>query len=86
MSSSLTVVCLSFLIGIFERPYYQFNFPDTPFQQFSDFSSCAWYMVITMTSVGYGDMVAVTPIGRGITICATILGALYLALMVALVT
>lgn len=39
-----------------------------------------------MTSVGYGDLVAVTPIGRGITILATILGALYLALMVALVT
>lgn len=31
ISSILTVVCLSYLISIFERPYYLFNFPDTPF-------------------------------------------------------
>lgn len=43
-------------------------------------------MIITMTSVGYGDLVAVTPIGRSITLCSTFIGALYLSLMVALVT
>ena len=42
--------------------------------------------MITMTSVGYGDIVAVTPAGRIVTLFATILGAMYLALMVALVT
>lgn len=39
-----------------------------------------------MTSVGYGDLVAVTPIGRSITLTSTFIGALYLSLMVALVT
>ena len=43
-------------------------------------------MIITMTSVGYGDIVAVTPVGRVVTLIATILGALYLAMMVALIT
>ena len=53
---------------------------------FADFQSAIWYMIITMTSVGYGDIVAVTPVGRLVTLLATILGAMYLAMMVALVT
>jgi len=39
-----------------------------------------------MTSVGFGDIVAVTPVGRFVTVIAAIMGAAYLSLMVALVT
>ena len=39
-----------------------------------------------MTSVGYGDIYAVTPVGRIVTLIATILGAMYLSMMVALIT
>lgn len=31
ISSTLTIVCFSFLISIFERPYYLSNFPDYTF-------------------------------------------------------
>ena len=39
-----------------------------------------------MTSVGYGNIIATTPVGRFVTILAAIVGAFYLAIMVALVT
>ena len=39
-----------------------------------------------MTSVGYGNIIATTPVGRFVTLIAAIIGAFYLAIMVALVT
>mmetsp|Transcript_46512 Transcript_46512/g.61625 ORF Transcript_46512/g.61625 Transcript_46512/m.61625 type:complete len:136 (+) Transcript_46512:789-1196(+) len=39
-----------------------------------------------MSSVGYGDMYAVTPVGRFLTLIATFLGVIFLSLMVALIT
>jgi hypothetical protein len=39
-----------------------------------------------MSSVGYGDIVATTPIGRVVTLMATLLGVIFLSLMVAIIT
>ena len=44
-----------------------------------------WYLTITMSSVGFGDIVAVTPVGRFVTLWASLVGAFYLAIMVVLV-
>ena len=49
-------------------------------------SSTLWFTIITMTSVGYGGIIASTPIGRSITICSTIVGAFLLSLLVAIIT
>ena len=80
--------CIAFasLIRIFERPYYEFNFPDDEFYYFKSYFSSLWYIMITMTSVGFGNIVAVTPIGRLVTILAGFMGAIFLAMMVTLVT
>ena len=86
VTAGFITTALASLIRVFERPYYEFNFKDTTFYYFSDYQSSIWYMIITMTSVGYGDIVAVTPFGRLVTLIATIVGAFYLALMVAFVT
>ena len=87
VSAGFVTMALASLVRVFERPYYEFNFgPDKTYYYFSDYSTSVWYMIITMTSVGYGDMVAVTPLGRFVTLIATIVGAFYLALMVAFVT
>ena len=85
VSAAFTVIALSFLIRIFERPYYAQNFAIDKFLYFDSLGSSVWYIIITMTSVGYGDVVAVTPVGRWITIFAALFGAFYLSLMVALV-
>ena len=39
-----------------------------------------------MSSVGYGDMYAVTPWGRALTLVAVFIGVIFLSLMVALIT
>ena len=80
------IMAFASLIRIFERPFYEFAFPDISFYYFGDFQSAIWFVMITMTSVGYGDIVAVTPVGRIVTLLSTVLGAMYLAMMVALVT
>jgi hypothetical protein len=37
---------------------------------------------VTLTSVGYGDIVAITKSARGLSIIEAIMGQLYLAIMV----
>ena len=44
-----------------------------------------WFTIITMASVGYGDMVATTPLGRLTTIFIVITGAILLSLLVAII-
>ena len=48
--------------------------------------STIWYTIITMTSVGYGGIIASTPLGRGVTLLTTIVGAFLLSLLVAIIT
>jgi voltage-gated potassium channel Kch len=43
-----------------------------------------YYSFVTLTTVGYGDIVASTPIGRMLSITEALLGQLYLVIVVAL--
>lgn len=83
------ILSLAYTLRIFERPYYAFNFTEASeihFMNFQYFSSSLWYVIVTMSSVGYGDMIASTPIGRCIAITSIIVGAVLLATMVSLIT
>jgi len=80
------ILALSQLICIFERPYYEFSFPDIPYRQFGSLSASIWYVVITMASVGYGDEIATTPVGRFLALCAILIGVVMLSTMVALIS
>ena len=89
--STILILCLSYLIRIFERPYFAFNFEDQDhnrleFYTFKSLSSTLWFTIITMSSVGYGGIIASTPIGRGVTVISIIVGAFLLSLLVAIIT
>ena len=86
--STILILSLSYLVRIFERPYFSFNFveEDLDFYTFESFSSSLWFMIITMTSVGYGGIIASTPIGRGISVISIVVGAFLLSLLVAIIT
>lgn len=73
---------------IFERPYFTFNFVDegVTFYTFESLSSTIWFVIITMTSVGYGGIIATTPLGRFVTLVITVVGAFLLSLLVAIIT
>ena len=81
---AFSMISFSSLIRIFERPYYVHNFKGITYYYFKDYQSTVWFILITMTSVGFGNVVAVTPPGRIITIFAALLGAIFLAMMVTL--
>ena len=43
-----------------------------------------WYMQVTMSTVGYGDVTPVSPQAQSITLILNIIGQFYLAVVVAL--
>lgn len=70
---------------IFERPYYTFNQGDFTLHNFGSFYSAVWVCVITMSSVGYGNLIATTTLGRFVTMVAILVGACLLSLLVTLI-
>jgi len=50
---------------------------------FDDYTTAIWCVVITMTTVGYGDVYAISPFGRMISVMNAIWGAFVISLMVA---
>jgi hypothetical protein len=55
-------------------------------EPFNNFISCIWCSVVTMTTVGYGDMYPSSHIGRIIAVSASIFGTIILALLVTAIT
>jgi voltage-gated potassium channel len=47
------------------------------------YESAMWYSIVSMTTVGYGDIVPITAIGRIIGIIIILTGMLYLSLITA---
>ena len=86
--SAMCIFWLSYETRIFERPYYSFNFGGDVilFKTFESLVSSMWFTIITMTSVGYGGIIASTPIGRFFAIVSALVGAFLLSLLVAIIT
>ena len=59
--------------------YWEKNEENT---KFSDIPNCFWWAVVTMTTVGYGDMAPATPMGKFIGSICAVCGVLTIALPV----
>jgi len=70
---------LSYLLRIFEKIYYQ----SQGLKVFDSYLTSMWCVVITMTTVGYGDVYAVSPFGRYISIINALWGAFIISMLVA---
>ncbi len=56
-----------------------------PESQIKDLSTALWWAIVTATTVGYGDVVPVTPLGRAIGVLLMIVGIASLSMMVGIV-
>ncbi len=48
-----------------------------------DLPTCVYFSFVTLTTLGYGDIVPLTPTTRGLAVSEAIIGQLYLAVLVA---
>jgi len=68
----------AYLIRIFELPYAY----ATGETQMCDFFTGIWFMVITLTTVGYGDVYPSTYFGRAMIMVAAFWGTFLISLMI----
>jgi len=69
------VLTTAYIILLTERPYPHVD-------ELADFDSCLWMTIITMTTVGYGDVVAQTRIGRFVSCIVACMGVVTVSLVI----
>lgn len=72
-----SILLLSYQIRIFEIPYYR----QLSLLDLEQYLSCIWMIVITMGTVGFGDIVPETPVGRVLIMITSIWGTLVITLV-----
>ena len=83
----LTIIILSYIIRIIELPFmiyvdpYYFKLP-----QYIAYFDWVYFMLITVTTVGYGDYVPVTVPGKVIIMFAALMGAMLVSMLVLVLT
>lgn len=75
-------ISLAFMLGVLIVPVERFN-PVSPIQNYKD---GLWWSVQTLTTVGYGDVVPVTDLGRLIGVLMQIVGAVMFGSLIAIIS
>lgn len=81
----LAFILTSFLIVIASCLVYFVEHPKQP-DQFTSIPDTIWWAVVTLTTVGYGDMVPITVLGKVFTIMILLAGVALLALPAGIIT
>lgn len=76
---TILFLIIAYLLRIFEIEYYR----AIGFNDFEQFYSAIWAVVITMATVGFGDVVPVSHVGRLIVIVTSILSTFLFTLVIA---
>ena len=71
---------LAYMMKIIEGPAYYLSEDRTNYNKFTDYGNCFWTIFVTMTSVGYGDFVPQTMLGRLISFLTALSGNILLAM------
>lgn len=81
----VTIFLSAYLIRIAELPYYRKLHGESRVL-FDDYFNSLWLTVITLTTVGYGDMYAVTIPGRCVTMVLALWGTTLISLFVVVIS
>lgn len=73
---------LAYVLRLFEREYYRQLDSDHSNLLFESYITAIWCVIITMTTVGYGDVFAVSSFGRLVSIINALWGAFIISLLV----
>ena len=77
---SSTILILAYLMRIFELPFYRHSWIDDSI--FDNYFISVWLIIITITTVGYGDLAPHTYQGKCIAIVTALIGAFLISLLV----
>lgn len=77
-------LCFGLTIRTFERYYWENKLEKS--QDWDYIWNCMWYIFVSMTTVGYGDMYACTQVGRVLAIFACLVGTYFVAMMMVFMT
>lgn len=77
-----TILVFSHVVRIFEMPYFR----SIGKPMFDSYFDACWFTVVTLTTIGYGDMSPISPPGRFLTMILAFWGALLLSLVVVIVS
>ena len=77
----MLILYLIFSLIVFSSAIYYAE-KDVNTKSFSNIPDTFWFTMVTMTTVGYGDEVSVTPLGQLIVSLCALSGVLVIALMV----
>ena len=80
----VTICIFSFFLFIFEGPAYtklkKENIAST--NDFRSYGNCVWFLIVTITTIGFGDYYPVTNIGRIITVFVALLGNINISILI----
>jgi hypothetical protein len=76
----MTVFVLAYILRIFELPYYRSH--HDIINEFDEFYNSIYMILITITTVGYGDITPKTRLGKLTAVFTAIFGAFLISLMV----
>jgi hypothetical protein len=72
-----------FIIVIFVFLFsYMLRIIEGPDSDFNTYGNCLWFALVTMTTVGYGDYVPRSNLGRILTFLAAVLGSIQVSILI----
>ena len=84
LTFSISVFLQTYMLRIFEMPYFRtIATSDSNFEAMDAFFNSLWCVIITMTTVGYGDIAPSTMPGRSVAMVVALYGAFLISLLVA---
>lgn len=79
----VATLCFSLLMNMYEGPafYYLKQENQSSTNNFEKFNDCLWFIIVTTTTIGYGDYYPVTNLARIVTVLASIVGNICLSIL-----
>lgn len=80
----ICIFSFSWLMHAFEGPVFKIALKESPtsLNNFTNYGNCFWFLIVTTTTIGFGDYYPITNIGRIVTVVAAIVGNIHLSILI----